>query len=160
MSPSDFCPEIDTPYLERALELAQRGVGSTAPNPAVGCVIIRDGKVLGEGYHKKAGEPHAERNAIADAAARGLELGGADLYVTLEPCSSFGRTPPCVDGIIENKIRRVIVGCVDPDPRHQGAGLQRLREVGIAVALAPSEIADRCEALNPEFHQRFGRSEE
>lgn len=155
MSFSEFYPATDTQYLERALELAALGVGWTAPNPAVGCVIVRDGETIGEGYHEKAGEPHAERNAIADARARGASLPGATLYVTLEPCSSFGRTPPCVNGIVENEIQRVVVGCVDPDPRHRGAGLSALQRAGIQVTIAPQEFAARCVALNPEFHQRW-----
>ncbi len=129
-----FSP-ADRHWMERALELAHRGLGTTSPNPPVGAVIVRDGQLIGEGYHEKAGEPHAERRALADAHARGMGslLRGATIYITLEPCSSYGRTPPCTEGILEAGIRRVVYGAVDPDTRHRGRADALLRAAGVIV---------------------------
>ncbi|MDD4932331.1 MAG: bifunctional diaminohydroxyphosphoribosylaminopyrimidine deaminase/5-amino-6-(5-phosphoribosylamino)uracil reductase RibD [Methylacidiphilaceae bacterium] len=119
--------------MRRALALARKGLGTTSPNPAVGAVLVRDGKVLGEGFHRRAGLPHAEVEAIEDARRKGNVPKGATLYVTLEPCCTTGRTPPCVDRIVREGIARVIVGMVDPNPLHQGRGLARLTGEGIEV---------------------------
>jgi len=129
----------DTQWMRRALELARLGLGTTSPNPPVGAVIIKNGHVLGEGWHEKAGKPHAERCALADALQRGNagELAGATLYVTLEPCSSWGKTPPCTDAIIEARIARVVYGSVDPDERHRGRADALLASHGI-------EVRNRC----------------
>jgi diaminohydroxyphosphoribosylaminopyrimidine deaminase / 5-amino-6-(5-phosphoribosylamino)uracil reductase len=116
--------------MRRALELAEKGRGRTSPNPMVGCVIVRDGQVVGEGYHAKAGEPHAEVNAIR---AAGDAVKGATLYVTLEPCCFHGKTPPCVDLIIEHEPARVVVAMHDPNPRVAGQGIFQLRDAGIEV---------------------------
>lgn len=118
-----------------ALEEARKGVGKTAPNPPVGAVIVRQGKLLGKGWHRAAGQPHAEREAIADAAAHhGADaLRGATIYVTLEPCSTCGRTPACTDGIIEAGIGRVVYACVDAKPDHAGRADELLRTAGIEV---------------------------
>lgn len=125
----------DTQWMRRALELARLGLGSTSPNPPVGAVIVKNGHVLGEGWHEKTGKPHAERRALADALQRGNagELAGATLYVTLEPCSSWGKTPPCTDAIIEARIARVVYGSVDPDERHRGRADALLASHGIEV---------------------------
>ncbi len=125
----------DRAWMERALTLATRGLGTTSPNPPVGAVIVKDGQLVGEGYHVRAGEPHAERRALADAHARGKaeRLRGATLYVTLEPCSSQGRTPPCTEGILEAGISRVVYGAVDPDSRHRGRADALLRAAGVQV---------------------------
>ena len=113
----------DIKYMKRALTLARKGIGRTAPNPAVGCVIVKDGRIVGEGWHKKAGGPHAEIHALemAGDAAR-----GADVYVTLEPCCHTGKTPPCSDALIKAGVRRVVAGMGDPNPRVNGGGLAPL----------------------------------
>ena len=123
-------PESDLKWMRLALALARRGEGLTRPNPPVGAVVVKNGRKIGQGWHKKAGGPHAEVFALrqAGAAAR-----GATLYVTLEPCSTFGRTPPCVDAILRAKISRVVVGTADPNPRHAGRGLRLLRKAGLQV---------------------------
>ncbi len=115
--------------LERALELAERGRGTTRPNPIVGAVVVRDGEIVGEGWHERAGEPHAEVIALAAAGERAR---GATLYVTLEPCAHEGRTPPCVDAVLEAGIARVVAGSLDPNPK-AGGGLERLRAAGLEV---------------------------
>jgi diaminohydroxyphosphoribosylaminopyrimidine deaminase/5-amino-6-(5-phosphoribosylamino)uracil reductase len=118
--------------MERAFALAERGRGATSPNPLVGAVVVRDGAVIGEGWHERAGEAHAEVNALRVA---GDATRGATMYVTLEPCTHHGRTPPCVDAVIDAGIERVFVGAVDADPRVRGAGVERLREAGVDVTL-------------------------
>lgn len=125
----------DSLWMTRALELAHKGLGTTSPNPPVGAVIVKDGKLLGEGWHEKAGELHAERRALNHARMRGNEeaLRGATMYVTLEPCSSYGRTPPCTEAIIEAGIKRVVYGAVDPDERHSGRANGILTAHGIRV---------------------------
>lgn len=125
----------DERFMREALEEGARGLGLTSPNPAVGAVVVRNGEIVGRGWHRRAGEPHAEVEAIADARSKGgPEIAdGATLYVTLEPCSTSGRTPPCVEAIREAKLARVVVGATDPNPSHAGAGLVALREVGIEV---------------------------
>ena len=117
-------------FMLRAIELAEKGRGRTAPNPPVGAVIVKDGQVIGEGYHPQAGMPHAEIYALEQAAEAAR---GADIYVSLEPCSHFGRTPPCAQALINAGISRVFVGAIDPHPRVSGAGLSMLREAGIEV---------------------------
>jgi diaminohydroxyphosphoribosylaminopyrimidine deaminase/5-amino-6-(5-phosphoribosylamino)uracil reductase len=128
-------------WLERAIELAERGRGSTHPNPAVGAVIVRDGTVVGEGWHERRGEPHAEAHALARAGERAR---GATLYVTLEPCSHHGATPPCADAVVAAGLARVVVGQVDPTGKVAGAGIARLRAAGIAVEVAEGELGFRC----------------
>jgi len=123
------------PYLARACELAQRGLGSTSPNPPVGAVIVRGGVTLGEGYHHVRGAPHAEVEAIADARAHGHDVGGATLYVSLEPCNHHGTTPPCTDAIVAAGIAQVVIGTEDPNPKTNRGGIERLRASGISVAL-------------------------
>lgn len=120
----------DTRYMMRAVTLARKGLGRTAPNPPVGAVVVRDSRIIGEGFHPRAGEPHAEVLALrqAGAAAR-----SATLYVTLEPCSHYGRTPPCVDAILEAGIARVVVGSLDPNPVVAGRGIRTLRGQGVKV---------------------------
>ncbi len=123
--------------LERALELAERGRGTTHPNPVVGAVVVRDGEVVGEGWHERRGEPHAEVLALA---AAGEAARGATLYVTQEPCSHHGRTPPCVDAVLEAGIARVVAGALDPHPQH-GGGLDQLRAASVEVELIDSFAA-------------------
>lgn len=128
-------PDQDADWMRTALEQARLGLGVTSPNPSVGAVIVRKGLILGLGYHHKAGEPHAERMALADARERGYGafLSDSTIYVTLEPCSSFGRTPPCTDAIIEAGLKRVVYGASDPDIRHRGRAEGILRAEGIEV---------------------------
>jgi diaminohydroxyphosphoribosylaminopyrimidine deaminase/5-amino-6-(5-phosphoribosylamino)uracil reductase len=127
------------PWLDRALELAERGRGTTHPNPLVGAVVVRDEIIVGEGWHARHGEPHAEVHALRDAGERAR---GATLYVTLEPCNHHSLTPPCVDAVIEAGIARVVVGALDPNPRMAG-GADRLRDAGIEVELLDSHAARR-----------------
>ena len=117
-------------WMERALRLARRGEGLTRPNPPVGAVAVKNGKIVGEGYHHKAGGPHAEVIALSKA---GSNARGCALYVTLEPCSTWGRTPPCTDLILSSGVKRVAVSVRDPNPRHSGRGLTMLRRKGIPV---------------------------
>lgn len=117
-------------FLKRALLLAKRGSGAVSPNPMVGCVIVKNGKIIGEGYHKKFGGAHAEVEAIA---AAGESVAGADVYVNLEPCAHHGKTPPCADLLIEKKVARVVYGMKDPNPLVSGKGIQKLTSAGIAV---------------------------
>ena len=116
--------------MTRALELAKKANGKTFPNPLVGCVIVRDGKIIAEGYHKRAGMPHAEIEALDNAKKSTI---GADLYVTLEPCSHYGRTSPCVDRIVESRIKNVYAAMKDPNPLVSGKGFKFLKENGIKV---------------------------
>jgi diaminohydroxyphosphoribosylaminopyrimidine deaminase/5-amino-6-(5-phosphoribosylamino)uracil reductase len=141
-------------YMRRALELAARGLGRTSPNPAVGAVVVRAGAIVGEGHHRRAGAPHAEREALANA---GEAAEGADLYVTLEPCCHRGRTPPCTEAIVEAGIARVAYACGDPDPRARGRGCRELEGAGIEVEAGMLE--EEAERLNEAYlkHKRTGR---
>ena len=136
-------------YMRRAIELAKKGSGHVNPNPLVGAVIVRDGEIIGEGYHECYGQLHAERNAIANAKKRGNSLEGSTIYVTLEPCCHYGKTPPCTEAIIEEKIARVVVGSDDPNPLVSGKGFQMLREKGIEVI--PHFLKEECDAINHVF---------
>ena len=133
-------------YMRRALELARMGEGRTNPNPMVGCVVVKDGRIISEGYHEKYGEYHAERNALLRC---GEDPAGADLYVTLEPCCHYGKTPPCTEIIIEKKISRVFIGNVDPNPKVAGGGVKILRKHGIEVESGILE--EECRKLNEVF---------
>ena len=130
----------------RAIQLAKKGEGWTNPNPMVGAVIVKDGQIIGEGYHKKYGELHAERNAIASLTE---SAEGAVLYVTLEPCCHHGKTPPCTEAILEQKIQKVVIGSRDPNPKVAGKGAQILREAGITVI--EDFMREECDQLNPVF---------
>ncbi|MCF8275882.1 MAG: bifunctional diaminohydroxyphosphoribosylaminopyrimidine deaminase/5-amino-6-(5-phosphoribosylamino)uracil reductase RibD [Flavobacteriales bacterium] len=132
----------------RCIELAQLGAGSVAPNPMVGCVIVHNGSIIGEGYHRKIGEAHAEVNAI-NAVADASLLPQATLYVSLEPCAHFGKTPPCANLIIEKKIKRVVIACLDPFAQVNGAGIKRLMDAGVDVRLGV------CEREALELNRRF-----
>ena len=132
---------MDSEYLERALELAEKGRGTTHPNPVVGAVVVAGGEIFGEGWHERGGEAHAEVNALADAGERSR---GATMYVTLEPCAHQGATPPCADALIQAGVERVVVGQQDPNPDVEGRGLRRLRSAGIEVELAEGELGFRC----------------
>jgi diaminohydroxyphosphoribosylaminopyrimidine deaminase/5-amino-6-(5-phosphoribosylamino)uracil reductase len=126
-------------FLERALELAERGRGTTRPNPVVGAVLVRDGEIVGEGWHERKGEPHAEANALAAAGERAR---GSTLYVTLEPCASWGSTPPCAQAVIDAGVTKVVIGTRDPNPVAAG-GVEQLREARVEVELADGELAVR-----------------
>ena len=141
----------DRAYMSRALSLAERALYTTSPNPRVGCVIVRDGSVVGEGWHERPGGAHAEANALAQA--RG-EAAGATVYVTLEPCNHFGHTPPCVNALIESKVARIVAAIRDPNPIAQG-GFERLREAGIRVE--SGLLNDEARELNIGFFARLER---
>lgn len=142
----------DRRHMSRALALAQRGLHTTDPNPRVGCVLVRDDAVIGEGWHRVAGGPHAEVEALRQAGARAA---GATAYVTLEPCRHHGRTPPCTVALIDAGIRRAVVAMVDPDPRTAGEGIKDLRSSGIDVECGLCE--EQAIALNPGFVSRHRR---
>ena len=120
----------DHEYMQQALSLAQRAKGYTSPNPCVGAVVVKDGRVVGKGFHRAAGLPHAEVVALDDAGPRAMD---ATLYVTLEPCNHFGKTPPCTHKIIKAGIKKLVVGCIDPNPNVCGSGISYLKENGIKV---------------------------
>lgn len=136
-------------YMMRCLALASKGSGNVSPNPLVGCVIVKNDKIIAEGYHKKYGSFHAERNAINNAIKKGINLKGSTLYVNLEPCAHFGKTPPCVDLIIENKIKRVVVGVKDPYYLVAGKSIRKLNQRGIKVLVGVLE--DESRELNKFF---------
>jgi len=137
--------------MRRCLELARQAAGKTAPNPLVGAVVVKDGQLVGEGVHPGAGQPHAEVFALRQAADQAWQ---ATLYVNLEPCNHYGRTPPCTEAIVQAGIARVVVGMVDPDERVSGQGIERLRQAGVEVTLGVAE-AD-CQKLNEAFVHRCG----
>lgn len=140
-----FTPQ-DFTMMSRAIELAKGGIYTTAPNPNVGCVIVQGDDIVGEGFHFRAGEPHAEVHALRMAGERAV---GATAYVTLEPCSHYGRTPPCAEGLIKAKVAKVICAMQDPNPKVAGRGIQMLRDAGIEVEVGLLE--QQAEALNPAF---------
>lgn len=141
---------LDAHYMARALELARKGLYTTHPNPRVGCIIVRDGEVVGEGWHVRAGEPHAEVHALR---AAGEKARGATAYVTLEPCSHHGRTPPCADALVGAGVARVVAAMQDPNPQVAGRGMRRLAEAGIAVQSGVLESEAR--AINKGFLKRM-----
>ena len=146
--------DADRVHMARALALAERGLYTATPNPRVGCVIVVGGAVIGEGWHERAGAPHAEANALADAAARGHDPRGATMYVTLEPCNHQGRTPPCTDAVIAAGIGRVVIAMADPNPQAANGAL-RLRAAGIPVDVGVLE--DEARELNIGFVSRMTR---
>ena len=139
----------DAKFMTEALALAQLGWGLTNPNPMVGCVIVKNDTIIGRGFHLKAGTAHAEVNALDDARKHGHDPAGAVLYVTLEPCSTFGRTPPCTEAIINAKIAKVVCGALDPNPKHAGRGLELLKAHGIEVVCGVENR--KCCDLNCHF---------
>src|SRR5438067_7968302 len=148
--PRHVSPEADLRAMRAALALARRGLGAVWPNPAVGCVIVKDGRIVGRGWTQPGGRPHAETEALgrAGAAAR-----GATAYVTLEPCCHHGRTPPCADALIAAGVRRVVAAVEDPDPRVAGGGMARLRAAGISVETGL--CAAEANEVNAGFFQRI-----
>jgi diaminohydroxyphosphoribosylaminopyrimidine deaminase/5-amino-6-(5-phosphoribosylamino)uracil reductase len=163
---NDLLMMSDAQFMRLALRLARRGYGATSPNPMVGAVLVRGGKIIGRGWHRRAGLPHAEIEALRDAKKRGHNPRGATLYVTLEPCCTHGRTPPCTDAIIAAGIKRVVIGATDPNPKHAGNGFKILRRAGIEVDVfgvprsrGPNRpkaelqtLANECAKLNEAFN--------
>ncbi|MFL5886673.1 MAG: bifunctional diaminohydroxyphosphoribosylaminopyrimidine deaminase/5-amino-6-(5-phosphoribosylamino)uracil reductase RibD [Thermoleophilaceae bacterium] len=148
--------ERDARHLQRAIDLACEARGHTSPNPLVGAVIVKHGRVIGEGFHSAAGQPHAEREALANCSE---DPEGATLYVSLEPCCHRGRTPPCTEAILDAKIARVVVASEDPSAKASGRGLGILRDEGVEVHVATGEVADTARLINQPFrkHARTGR---
>lgn len=140
----------DESYIQLAIEIAKRGIGYVSPNPLVGCIVVKDERIVGAGYHEKFGENHAEINAI-NSSRENLE--GATLFVNLEPCSHFGKTPPCVDNIIEKKIKRVVIGTLDMNPLISGSGIKKLKSAGIEVKVGVLE--KECILLNKFFFKHI-----
>lgn len=136
----------DADYMRHALKLAEKGCGRVSPNPMVGAVIVKDGRIIGEGYHEKYGGPHAERNALKNCTE---DPRGSTVYVTLEPCCHFGKTPPCTDAVIESGIARVVIGSSDPNPKVSGGGIRKLKEHGISVETGV--LKGECDRLNRVF---------
>lgn len=150
-------PPSDAAIIRRCVELARRGAGQTRPNPPVGCILTdANGRPLGQGYHKRAGGPHAEIHALQDAQRNGHSVEGATAYVTLEPCNHYGRTPPCAATLARERIGRVVVGVLDPDPRTAGGGVDTLRKAGVVVDVANEPLcAELVEGfVNRVLHQR------
>ena len=143
-------PDLDSQMMHRCIELARRAEGKTSPNPLVGSVVVRDEIIVGEGYHPAAGKPHAEVFALEDA---GEKARGATVYVSLEPCNHYGRTPPCTETLINAGVAKVVVGMVDCDSRVSGSGIEKLRDAGIEVVVGVEETA--CRQLNEAFIQRI-----
>jgi diaminohydroxyphosphoribosylaminopyrimidine deaminase/5-amino-6-(5-phosphoribosylamino)uracil reductase len=143
-------PEMESALMRRALRLARRGCGATSPNPMVGAVLVKKDVIIGQGWHRRAGGPHAEIEALLDSERKGHSPRGATLYVTLEPCSTVGRTPPCTDAIIAAGIKRVVTGATDPNPAHAGRAFSILNRAGVAVTQGIH--ASDCARLNEVFN--------
>ena len=140
-------------FFERTLVLARKGWGNTHPNPMVGALIIEDGKIVAEGYHSQAGSPHAEVEAMKSLGRTPKDM--ASIFVSLEPCSTTGRTPPCVQGILNAGIKRVYIGATDPNPAHAGRGIDILRDAGVHVEMANEEFQTRATRLNLIFNHNI-----
>ena len=142
-------PPMDKKYMRLAINLAKKGAGYTAPNPLVGAVIVKNDKIIGQGFHEKYGQLHAERNALADCRSRGNDPKGASIYVTLTPCCHYGKTPPCTEAIIECGISHVIIGSRDPNPQVLDKSIELLKAAGIKVTT--DFLREECDQLNPIF---------
>ncbi len=145
-------PEKNWPhkkFMELAISLARKGIGSVEPNPAVGAVLVKNGRIIGKGWHKKFGGPHAEINAISDCRKKGFNPAGSTMYVTLEPCCHFGKTPPCTDAIIKAGVKKVVVAVIDPSPHAKGKGIKLLRKAGVEVQTGLCK--KQAEILNAPF---------
>ncbi|MFB6348564.1 bifunctional diaminohydroxyphosphoribosylaminopyrimidine deaminase/5-amino-6-(5-phosphoribosylamino)uracil reductase RibD [Moraxella sp. ZJ142] len=140
MNLSKFSSSQDVYFMMLAIDEAKKGIFTTRPNPAVGCVLVKDGQIIGTGYHPKAGEPHAERFALRAANNQGFDTTGATAYVTLEPCSHTGRTPPCADALIDAKVARVVIASLDTNPKVAGNGVKKLQAAGIEVVTGVCEF--------------------
>lgn len=141
-------------FMQRAIQLAAKGLGRTSPNPVVGAVLVKNKRIVGEGYHQQAGGPHAELLALAQA---GEAARGATMYVSLEPCCHHGRTAPCVPEIVKAGVATVVIGLIDPDPRVSGGGLKELKAAGISVELADEDSQEQCAEVNRAFICRLKR---
>ena len=150
VSPPKSVSAFDRAMMQRCLTLARQALGKTAPNPLVGSVVVKDGRIVGEGFHPGAGQPHAEVFALREA---GIQARGATIYVSLEPCNHYGRTPPCSEAVVKAGLAKAIVGTVDPNPKVAGGGIARLREAGIEVVVGVEEEA--CRQLNEGFIHRI-----
>ena len=151
-APSDaFALDADEMWMHWALEEARKGVGHTAPNPPVGCIVVQGDRLVAKGYHHSAGRPHAEAEALSSATEN---LEGATAYVTLEPCNHHGRTPPCTERLIQAKVKRVVVGTIDPNPQVNGAGMERLRQAGIDVKIMSGPFGERASELIAPFRSK------
>ena len=148
---SDKIKQKDIKFMKSAIKEAEKGIGCTSPNPSVGCVIVKKGKIIGRGYHRGAGGPHAEIEAIKNA--KKTPIAGSTIYITLEPCSTHGKTPPCSNAIIEGGFKRVVFGINDPDPRHQGNSMQILRKQGIDVTTGV--LSESCRRIIRPFTKRI-----
>lgn len=148
MQGSDFPMSVDELYMQRCFELARQGVGMVSPNPRVGCVVVQDGKIIGEGYHQRYGASHAEVNAVASVQDKS-QLAGSTVYVNLEPCSHTGKTPPCTELLINHRVKKVVLSTLDSNPLVNGAGAKRLAEAGIEVITGVLEKDGR--SLNTRF---------
>lgn len=137
--------DVDEIFMKKVLRLARRGLGSTSPNPVVGAFVVKNGQIIGSGYHRKAGAPHAEIEALSMAGERAK---GSTLFVNLEPCNHYGRTPPCTKAILESGIKRVVVGIADPNPNVTGGGCKFLRSKGVEVKYGVLE--EECTRLNED----------
>jgi len=144
----------DSAFWDRAIQLAARGRGLTSPNPVVGAVLVKQGEIIGEGWHRRHGELHAEREALADAARRGNDPRGSTAYVTLEPCAHHGTQPPCADALIDAGVAEVLIGDDDPTEKTAGIGPRRLSGAGIEVSWATGVPAKRCRELVQDFRKR------
>jgi diaminohydroxyphosphoribosylaminopyrimidine deaminase/5-amino-6-(5-phosphoribosylamino)uracil reductase len=149
MSPRKGVP-ADLQFMKLALRLARHGYGQTSPNPMVGAVLVKSGKIIGQGWHRRAGEPHAEIEAIRNARSRGADVAGATLYVSLEPCCTYGRTGPCTDAIRHAGIKNVTVAATDPNPAHAGKGLRILKRAGIRIS--QGVLVEQATRLNEAFN--------
>ncbi|MBQ1727617.1 MAG: bifunctional diaminohydroxyphosphoribosylaminopyrimidine deaminase/5-amino-6-(5-phosphoribosylamino)uracil reductase RibD, partial [Treponema sp.] len=141
--------ECDEYFMDMAIKEAQKGEGFAHPNPLVGAVIVKEGKILAKGYHHKYGDLHAERDALKNAAESNADVKGATIYVTLEPCCHTGKQPPCTQAIIQSGISRVVTGSKDPNPLVNGKGIEELKKAGIQVR--ENVLKDKCDALNEIF---------
>lgn len=144
----------DQQFMRRALQLAELGRGKVSPNPMVGCVITLGGNIIGEGWHQRYGEAHAERNAVDSISDKNL-LKGSTVYVNLEPCSHYGKTPPCSDLLIKHQVKRVVISNKDPNPLVDGGGIKKLKEAGIEVVIGV--LQKEGEILNQDFFLRMNK---
>lgn len=140
--------------MRRVLELAEQGREKVAPNPMVGCIIVKNERIIGEGWHQEYGKAHAERNAV-DSVSNQTDIVGSTVYVNLEPCSHYGKTPPCSDLLIQQRVKRVVIANVDPNPLVDGGGIRKLRQAGIEVTIGI--LQEEGEALNRSFFHRMRR---
>ena len=154
MKDDQIVSAFDIEIMQRCLELARQAAGKTSPNPLVGSVVVQDGQIVGEGFHPGVGQPHAEVFALREAGAKAQ---GATVYVNLEPCNHYGRTPPCSEALIRARVAKVITGMVDPDPRVAGGGIEKLRKAGIEVIVGVEEAA--CRQLNEAFIHRITKKQ-